>query len=49
MRNFISVKDIGNIQEALLKAKAVKENPFANQVLGKNKTALLIFSNFHAP
>jgi N-succinyl-L-ornithine transcarbamylase len=45
MRNFISVKDIGNIQEALLKAKAVKENPFANQVLGKNKTALLIFFN----
>ena len=45
MRNFISVKDIGNIQEALLKAKAVKENPFANQTLGKNKTALLIFFN----
>lgn len=45
MRNFISVKDIGNIQEALLKAKAVKENPFANQALGKNKTALLIFFN----
>lgn len=45
MRNFISVKDIGNIQEALQKAKAVKENPFANQTLGKNKTALLIFFN----
>ena len=45
MRNFISVKDIGNIQEALLKAKSVKENPFANQALGKNKTALLIFFN----
>ena len=45
MRNFTSVKDIGNIQEALLKAKAVKENPFSNQTLGKNKTALLIFFN----
>lgn len=45
MRNFISVKDIGNIQEDLLKAKAVKENPFSNQSLGKNKTALLIFFN----
>lgn len=45
MRNFTSIKDIGNIQEALLKAKAVKENPFANQALGKNKTALLIFFN----
>lgn len=45
MRNFTSVKDIGNIQDALLKAKAVKENPFYNQALGKNKTALLIFFN----
>ena len=45
MRNFISVKDIGNLNEALLKAKEVKENPFGNQVLGKNKTALLIFFN----
>ncbi len=45
MKNFISVKDIGNIDEALLKAKDVKESPFANQALGKNKTALLIFFN----
>ncbi len=45
MRNFISVKDIGNINEALLKAKEVKKNPFTNQTLGKNKTALLIFFN----
>ena len=45
MRNFISVKDIGNISDALLKAKEVKASPYANQVLGKNKTALLIFFN----
>ena len=45
MRNFISVKDIGNIKEALLKAKEVKASPYANQALGKNKTALLIFFN----
>ena len=45
MRNFISVKDIGNLKEALLKAKDMKENPYANQALGKNKTALLIFFN----
>ena len=45
MRNFISVNDIGNIKDALLKAKEVKDNPFANQDLGKNKTALLIFFN----
>lgn len=45
MRNFISVKDIGTISEALQKAKEVKANPYANQSLGKNKTALLIFFN----
>lgn len=45
MRHFTSVKDIKNIQEALQKAKRVKENPFANKALGKNKTALLIFFN----
>lgn len=45
MRDFISVNDIGNLNDALLKAKEVKENPFANQTLGKNKTALLIFFN----
>ncbi|MGV8963897.1 MAG: acetylornithine carbamoyltransferase [Candidatus Saccharimonadaceae bacterium] len=45
MRNFISVKDVGNIKAALLKAKEAKENPYANQTLGKNKTALLIFFN----
>lgn len=45
MKNFTSVKDIKNIQEALQKAKEVKANPFANKSLGKNKTALLIFFN----
>lgn len=45
MRHFLSVKDIGTIDDALLKAKEVKMNPFANQDLGKNKTALLIFFN----
>ena len=45
MRNFISVKDIGNIKDALLKAKQVKASPYSNQELGKNKTALLIFFN----
>ncbi len=45
MRNFISVQDIGNINEALNKAKYVKENPFADCELGKNKTMLMIFFN----
>ena len=45
MRNFTSVHDIGDIKVALEKAKWVKENPYANQDLGKNKTLLLIFFN----
>ena len=45
MRNFITVKDMGNIADALEKAKYVKENPYADVELGKNKTMLLIFFN----
>ena len=45
MRHFTSVHDIGNLQSALQKAKYVKENPFTDQELGKNKTMLMIFFN----
>ncbi|MEG0518927.1 MAG: acetylornithine carbamoyltransferase [Bacteroidales bacterium] len=45
MRNFITVKDIGNLSEAIKKAEYVKQNPFADTDLGKNKTMLLIFFN----
>lgn len=45
MRNFITVKDMGNLTEALEKAKYVKENPYADTELGRNKTMLLIFFN----
>jgi len=45
MRHFTCVKDIGDLKLALEKAKYVKENPFADQALGKNKTLLLIFFN----
>lgn len=45
MRNFITVKDMGNLELALEKAKYVKENPYADCELGKNKTMLLIFFN----
>ena len=45
MRHFITVNDIGNLKEALQKAKYVKENPYADSELGKNKTMLLIFFN----
>lgn len=45
MKHFTSVHDIGNLQEALHKAKAIKANPFADQELGRNKTLLMIFFN----
>ena len=45
MKHFTSVHDIGDLQTALQKAKFVKENPFADQHLGKNKTLMLIFFN----
>ena len=45
MRNFTCVHDIGDLKIALEKAKQVKENPFADQQLGKNKTLLMIFFN----
>lgn len=45
MRNFITVKDMGNLNDALAKAKFVKENPYADCGLGRNKTMLLIFFN----
>lgn len=45
MKHFTSVHDIGDLQIALQKAKYVKENPFTDQELGKNKTLMLIFFN----
>lgn len=45
MRNFTSVNDIESIKIAIENAKYVKENPFADQHLGKNKTIMLIFFN----
>lgn len=45
MKNFTSVQDIGDLKVALEKAKWVKENPYADQELGKNKTLMLIFFN----
>lgn len=45
MKHFITVNDLGDIREGLEKAKYVKENPFADQQLGKNKTLLMIFFN----
>ena len=45
MRHFTSITQLENLSEALAKAKYVKENPFADQELGRNKTLLMIFFN----
>jgi len=45
MKTFTSIKQLGNLQEALEAAQYVKENPFADQALGRNRTALLVFFN----
>ena len=45
MRVFRSVKDLGNLNEALREAAEIKADRFKYQELGRNKTALLIFFN----
>jgi N-succinyl-L-ornithine transcarbamylase len=45
MKSFFNVTDIGDLNVALAEAKAVKQNPFAWQHLGRNKTIMLIFFN----
>lgn len=45
MKNFISVKDVTDVNALLQKALEIKRNPFANNELGKNKTLGLIFFN----
>ena len=45
MKSFTSVKQLGDLQKACEAAKYVKENPFADQELGRNKTLLLVFFN----
>ena len=41
MRHFTSITQLGDLSKALEAAKYVKENPFADQALGRNKTLLL--------
>ena len=45
MRHFTSIRQLGSLEEALKAAKYVKENPFADQALGRSRTALLVFFN----
>ena len=43
MRQFTSVKDIANVQDAVKEALDIKKNPFAYKHLGENRT--LFFNN----
>ena len=45
MRHFTSITQLPDLKQALEAAKHVKENPFADQKLGRNKTLLMIFFN----
>ena len=45
MKHFTSMKQLGDLKQALAEAAYVKANPFADQALGRNKTVLLVFFN----
>src|ERR1700748_2069472 len=45
MKNFSSVHDVTNIKALVAEALQLKQNPYAHQHLGKNKTLGLVFLN----
>ena len=45
MKNFISLNDLPDLHKAINLAKSLKENPYAYEVLGKQKTLGLLFFN----
>lgn len=45
MRHFISVQDLGDLNQALKAAFEIKRNPFGQVEKGRNKTLLIIFFN----
>ena len=45
MQTFFNVNDLGNLDNAIKEALEVKNNRYAYQHLGKNKTLLMIFFN----
>jgi len=45
MRNYTSVKDLGNLEEAVKEALEIKKNRFGFKNLGENKTLLMVFFN----
>lgn len=45
MKNYTSVHDLGNLQEAVKDALEIKKDRYAYSDLGKNKTMILLFFN----
>ena len=45
MKRYLKVDDIGDLKQALKDAFEVKQNPYAFQELGRNKTIILVFFN----
>jgi len=45
MKRFLKPSDIGDLKSALEDAVSAKNNPYADQALGRNKTLLLLFFN----
>lgn len=45
MKEFTSIRQLGDFRQALAQAQQVKQNPFADQELGRNKTLLMVFFN----
>ena len=45
MKNFISVNDVGNIDEIVKKALSYKADPYKNNTIGKNRRIGMLFLN----
>ena len=45
MKEFTSIRQLGDLRQALAQAQHVMRNPFADQELGRNKTLLMVFFN----
>lgn len=45
MKNFLSIKDVSNLDDLMTKAKLINKNIYKNNQLGKNKTIALLFFN----
>lgn len=45
MKEFTSIKQLGDLGEAFAKAGYVKRNPFADKALGQDRTLLMLFFN----